>query len=389
MKVAVCHDRLSMRAGSERVAMEIAKALDAPIYTGRFNSGNTFDDLSEMEVHDLNGFPSQEASFLYPIVRMWDAKNFMDLELSPRVAWGPRPLGHDIKRHDLGREYDAVFASGQWAHFVSINNKNVAWYCHSPPRFLYDLREKVRLMYTPPLRNIFDLWTRYWSGMDQIAAKNVDMLIVNSENVRNRVEHYYRRDAEVVYPPVNTERFYFEEFGDYWLSVNRITPFKRVNMQLDIFAELPDERLVIVGEAEKGTEYQKKVSERIGRMDNVEWRKNVDDEVLVDLYARCKGTIQTSIDEDFGYVSVETMSSGHPCLAVCEGGFKEAIEHGRTGLLVGNEREEDFVVSRFVDEIKSFDEEGWSPREIQEEAQKYDTNRFRKKIREIAEEMIS
>jgi len=357
MQVAVAHDRLNQRAGSERVAMEIARIFDSPIYTGEYDPEGTFKRLEAMEVHDLNGLPESETSFLYPLVRMWDAKKFMELELPQ----------------------DVIFASGQWAHFVSLSNSKVIHYCHTPPRFLYDLHDRVKEMYAHPLKEFFRMWTSYWEPLDQKAAQEVDEILVNSENVRRRVRRYYGREATVVNPPVDTDKFHFKEFGDFFLSVNRLTPFKRVDIQLDAFEAL-DENLVIVGETEKMGGYQREIRERIEEMDNVRLEENVNDWRLAKLYSSCKATIQTAESEDWGYSPAESMASGKPCLAVNEGGFRETIKDGETGILI-----DEPYAENLAREIRNFDPSDFDPGYLQEYAEKFSEDSFEEKIRKLAE----
>jgi glycosyltransferase involved in cell wall biosynthesis len=144
----------------------------------------------------------------------------------------------------------------------------------------------------------------------------------------------------VICPPIEAGKYRFEEYGDFWLSVNRLYPEKRVDLQFDMFKELPSEKLVIVGGYTAGDQagaYYDKLVENIP--DNVEMLGVVSEMELIDLYSRCKGLVCTSIDEDFGITPLEAMASGKPVIAVQEGGFVETVLNGRTGLLVRAERD--------------------------------------------------
>jgi len=238
-------------------------------------------------------------------------------------------------------------------------------------------------MYGHPLKEFFQMWTSCWEPLDQKAAREVDEILVNSENVKGRVRKYYGREATVVNPPVDTDIFHFEEFGDFFLSVNRLTPFKRVDIQLDAFEAL-DENLVIVGEAEKAGGYQREIRERIEEMDNVRLEENVSDWYLAKLYSSCKATIQTSICEDFGYVPTESLAAGKPCLAVNEGGFRETIKDGKTGILI-----DEPYAENLVREIRSFDPSGFDPDYLREYAEKFSRDSFEERIRELARGYIN
>ena len=129
---------------------------------------------------------------------------------------------------------------------------------------------------------------------------------------------------------------YFIAIGyeNFWLSVNRLYPEKRIELQVEAFRILPEERLVIVGGYAKG-DHASLYAEKIGRNlpPNVSLRGEVSEDELRDLYARCKGHICTALDEDYGLTPLEAMASGKPVVAVNEGGYRETVTE-ETGLLV-------------------------------------------------------
>ncbi|MEM2618746.1 MAG: glycosyltransferase, partial [Candidatus Hadarchaeales archaeon] len=361
LRVAVVHDRLCNRGGGEKVAITIAEALHAEIYTANYEPEKTYS--INVSVHKTNPMPDLDWDKYYVIVRMLDAWSFARLaEL---------------------QDYDMIWMSGMWAPFAARNNPKNVLYCHSPNRPIYDLADSLRKRYGLRWRPIFDVWRWFWERMDKWAVGHVKRIVCNSKNVRERIRKYWNRDAEVVYPPVDTSKFYYDDAKDYWLSVNRMMPEKRIDLQLDVFERLPDERLVIVGSAEYGTAYQREMEKRIEKMDNVEWLGRVSDEKLYELYAHCKGTIQTAVDEDFGYVPPESMAAGKPCLAVNEGGFRESIEHGRTGLLI-----DEPYVENFVKAIKEFDPSHFDPNYLRAYAQKFSKENFVRRVREITKEVL-
>lgn len=325
MKVAVCHDRLMERSGGERVALVLAKAFDADLFTAKYVKENTFEWGRKLRVKEVGFSLEAPISQFSTAIWMLDAIKFSQLK--------------ELKKYDL------LITSGQLAHFASVQNPNNVWYCHTPNRALYDLHDEVRSRLGSLWKPAFDVWTKFWTPQDQKSVKHVRRIVVNSKNVRNRVRRFYKRDAEIVYPPVDIKKFRHNTPEDYWLSVQRIEPEKRLEIQLKVFERLPDEKLVIVGKGRHGRTYQKKVSRWIERLPNVKWIKEASDKELVELYSRCKGVIQTPLEEDFGFVPVEAMASGKPCIAVNEGGFRESIIHGKTGLLVKKPYVENFVKS--------------------------------------------
>ncbi|MCH7561596.1 MAG: glycosyltransferase [Thaumarchaeota archaeon] len=168
-----------------------------------------------------------------------------------------------------------------------------------------------------------------------LANPNIQNIITNSENTRKRIRNYLKRNAKIVYPPINTKNYASKKFGDYWLSVNRIYPAKRLELQLETFRILPRENLVIVG-AHTDRDISASYNTKILSMtpDNVSFVGRINANELANLYANCRGFIVTALDEDFGMAPVEAMASGKAVVAVNEGGFRETIINGKTGFLV-------------------------------------------------------
>jgi glycosyltransferase involved in cell wall biosynthesis len=139
----------------------------------------------------------------------------------------------------------------------------------------------------------------------------------------------------VIYPSVDTSAFKFKEYGDFWLSVNRLYPEKRIELQIEAFREMPDQKLIIVGGYAEGDHASAYAARLINSIpENVTLMGSVAEEKLLELYASCKGHITTAFDEDFGMTPIEAMASGKPTVAVKEGGYLETVLDGVTGLLV-------------------------------------------------------
>jgi glycosyltransferase involved in cell wall biosynthesis len=152
--------------------------------------------------------------------------------------------------------------------------------------------------------------------------------------VQSRILKYHNRDAEIIYPPVDTSLYRFREYGAFWLSVNRLYPEKQIDLQIESFSTMPEFKLLIVGSYAKGdhsTNYAKKIQNTIPP--NVKFLGELNDSKLLDLYAHCRGLICTALDEDFGLTPLEAMASGKPVVAVDSGGFPETVTPS-TGMLV-------------------------------------------------------
>jgi len=184
-------------------------------------------------------------------------------------------------------------------------------------------------------KHIFNLWVFLHKRWSEEQLKNLNMIVSISKNVQRRCEKFLGIRTPIIYPPIDCSQFRYREFGDFWLSVNRLYPEKRIELQLEAFRRMPHERLIVVGGFAKGDHAERYAKAIIRRAPpNVTFLGSISENKLVDLYSRCKGLICTAKDEDLGLTPLEAMASGKPVVAVDEGGFRESIVNGKTGYLV-------------------------------------------------------
>jgi glycosyltransferase involved in cell wall biosynthesis len=176
-----------------------------------------------------------------------------------------------------------------------------------------------------PLANYLRLW-------DYASAARVDEFIANSQNVRRRIWRCYRRESEVIYPPVAVETFFWKQPEDYYLVVSELVPYKRIDIAVSLFSRT-GRKLCVVGD---GPEYSRLKS--MARA-NIEFRGRVPDEELRELYARCRAYIMPG-EEDFGITAVEALASGKAVIALGHGGVLESAED-RSGAFFYDQPEED------------------------------------------------
>ncbi|WP_175265839.1 glycosyltransferase [Methanothrix thermoacetophila] len=318
MRVAIFLDYIGAIGGGERVALMLGRALGADIITTDLNP----------ELVDRLGYGDVTIKRLGDTIKLPPLK-----QISASLLFG---------MCDVSDGYDFFIFSGNWSHYAARKHHPNMWYCYTPVRAFYDLRESMISRQPGYFRRLVtSSWIRCHSWFDQRSVRNLDRIVAISETVRQRIEKYHKRSADVIYPPVDTGRFRFRTYGDFWLSVNRIYPEKRIDLQFDVFRKLPDERLVVVGGYAKGDHaesYYRRLVKKIP--DNVKMLGTVSEDELVDLYARCKGLVCTAMDEDFGLTPVEAMASGKPVVAVREGGYVETVVDGVTGELVAADRDE-------------------------------------------------
>jgi glycosyltransferase involved in cell wall biosynthesis len=359
MKIAIFHNFLDNIGGAEIVALTLAKELNADLYTTNVDS----DKIKKMGFEEV-----------LPRIK--------SLGKIPKNA----PFRHQLafwkfRRLNLGKKYDFYIIAGDWAMSGVVNNKPNLWYVHSPLNELWAFKDYVRNKVIEKWkRPLFDIWVWFNRRLNKKYAKHAQIIVCNSINTQNRIKKYYNRNAIVINPPIETSRYHYEKNKGYWLAVNRLTKAKRIELQMRAFAKLPNENLVIVGSYEKGSrpfENYKKYVESI-KPQNVKILNWAEDKTLKELYTNCKGFITTSRDEDFGMTPIEAMAAGKPVIAPNEGGYKETIINGKTGILI-----DEINSDKIVEAIKII---GKNPKKYKaaclKQAKKFDTKEFIKKIKE-------
>jgi glycosyltransferase involved in cell wall biosynthesis len=229
-------------------------------------------------------------------------------------------------------DYDWALYSGFYAP-VSVHNGSDRLnmlYCHTPPRFAYDLRNYYLERLPPPLRPAFRWLSRYVKSEYEAALARMDRVFANSANVKERLRRHLGRDAEVVYPPCDVDSFTWQGQGDYYLSLARLEEYKRVDRLIMAFRHLPHRRLVV---ASGGRQYRRLLRLAAG-MPNVHFTGWLDETALNRLIGSAIATLYIPKDEDFGISPVESMAAGKPVIGVAEGGLLETVVHGETGLLL-------------------------------------------------------
>ncbi len=313
MRVLILHDRFQFRGGAERLVLELAQTLNADIVT-EFWTNETYprEEVSGKLIVLSEGEPS---AIVFRYVRaQW---NFW---------W---------KTRKLLRDYDMLVFSGNNCLSAAIRpliGKKTVFYCHSPVRYVYDLLAKRRA-------DELTLWKRvlyYDIGKWGIRAiyraglARMQLVIANSENVRDRLARFCHTDARIVYPPIRTKIFQWIGQSDYYLSFARVDALKRIDVIVQAFQRMSDKKLIIVS----GGEDLETIRSLAAGHSNISVRGWVEADTLRDLVGRAIATIYIPIDEDFGMSPVESMAAGKPCIGVDEGGLKETIIEGQTGMRI-------------------------------------------------------
>jgi glycosyltransferase involved in cell wall biosynthesis len=248
-------------------------------------------------------------------------------------------------------------------------------YCHSPPRYLWDLQDDYAQSAEAGGvvgRALFRATVPRVREFERQAAARVTHFIANSAFVRDRIRHCYGREAEVIHPPVALEEFTAAPGPPdvFYLIVSQLTPYKRVDIAVDAFNRL-GRRLVIIGE---GSE-RRRLEARAGK--NIVLMGAQPFSVLKDHYRRCRALVFPGI-EDFGIVPLEAQASGRPVIAYGKGGVLESVLDGVTGLFFPGQTPEDLVaaVEKFEADMDRFD-----PGACRRQAERFSPDKFQGELR--------
>jgi glycosyltransferase involved in cell wall biosynthesis len=354
MRAAIVHYWLLNWRGGEKVLESLCRLLpEADIFTLFYDPGAV---TPEIRRHKIT------ASFLNPLRRSYR-------QLLPLM---PLALEHfDLRGYDLVISSESGPAKGV---LTGASTRHIC-YCHTPMRYLWDLYPAYLHEWSPawkrplmaPLTNYLRLW-------DFASAARVDEFIANSENVRRRIRKAWRRESQVVYPPVAVENFFWREPEDYYLVVAELVAYKRIDMAVRVFSRL-GRPLRIVGD---GPEYR-----RLRHMagSTIEFCGRVPDAQLRELLARCRALVVPG-DEDFGMASVEALASGKPVVALGRGGTLESVPASDPLGGVFYDAPDDAQLAEAVERFERVEAQV-RPAELQAWAAQFSEARFLARMREI------
>ena len=358
-KIALFSNFLDNIGGAENLTLILARELDADIYTTNVDQ----DKIARMGFEGLKIKSIGKVPLNAPFRQQATLARFRKLNLK--------------------NQYDLYIITGDWAVSGSVNNKPNMEYFHSPVNEIFEFRSFVKSQLEAWKRPLFDIWAAYNRALYKKYFNQVDIPIANSENTKNRIIKYLNEDAKVIHPPVETQKYRYEKNGDFWLSVNRLTPHKRIDLQLNAFSKLPNEKLVIVGSYEKGAKHFESHRAYLENLKpaNVEFINWATQDELLTLYANCKAFITTAQNEDFGMTPLEAMASGKPVIAANEGGYKETVVNGKTGVLIDGISADKLVeaIRQITDRVHEY------KNDCINRAKKFDTDIFVNRIKETVQ----
>ncbi len=357
MRVALVHDYLSQDGGAERVLKAFHEIWpEAPIFV-LFHDKNKIPYFVEADVRE---------SFISRLP--WGRKKYQWY-----LPWMPLATErHNLHDFEVVISSTSAFAKGV---LTRPNTLHIS-YCHTPTRYLWtDTHEYLEdLKYNRLIKAFLPRLIHHLRLWDKMSVDRVDHFIANSHTVKNRIQKYYRRDSEVIYPPVDVEKFKIaNEIGDYFLAGGRLVPYKRFDLLIKVFNRL-GYKLKIFG---IGPELQK--LKKIAK-NNIEFLGLVTDEEKSELMSRAKAFLHPQV-EDLGITPIESMAAGRPVIAYPVGGAGETVVHGETGIFFRDQTWESLL-----DTVMHFNHENWDSPKIREHAEKFGVDNFKKYIREYVED---
>ena len=303
----ILHDAFAFKGGGERLVYLLCRDLEADLAFG-YRNKKTF-NLDEL------------------------SNNLINLESESKLpAWRTIKRLHTFRnKTKFLYRYKNVIYTGQNSSLAVSNHsegKNI-YYCFTPPRSMYDLKESHLASQTPLERLRHVLYNTFYQPLYENAIRKMDVILADSKNVQNRIQKFLGLESTVLYPPCDVDKFNWMGQEDYYLSTARLTSYKRVDIIIQAFIKLPQKRLIITSTGPD----EKKLKQLAEGFANIQFTGDINDNELKNLIGNAITTIYIPKDEDFGISPVESMAAGKPVIGSGEGGLLETVIHGETGWL--------------------------------------------------------
>lgn len=354
-KIALVHDFLREYGGAERVVEALHEMFpDAPLYTA-------FVDKESLGIH-WKKFQS------WNIIESWAASI-----PGIRFLYSPlRVLAANFFESFNFQEYDFVISSTNMYMAKAVKTKlptKHLCYCHTPPRSLYGYTTMTDWKKNPITHVLGSLINHYMRIVDFNTAQRPTQIIANSQEVRRRIQKFYRRDSVVIYPPIDVpQTLPKKKKENFCLFVGRLAASKHVDLVVRACTSMR-KKLIVVGSG-KPLEYLQSIAGP-----TVTFTGSVDDATLHDLYNKASMLIYPAEDEDFGMIPVEAMAHGTPVIVHHSGGFLESVIEGKTGVFIRSFEEDELIRA-----IQRCENTAWDASALYEHAKMFSKQRFQQEI---------
>jgi glycosyltransferase involved in cell wall biosynthesis len=348
-KIAIVYDRVNKWGGAERVLLALHKIFPkAPLYTSVYDAKSA---------PWAKVFPRVVTSFLQRFPFTKSNHEF----LAPLMPLAFESF--DLTGFDLVISVTSEAAKGVKTKPGTLH----VCYCLTPTRYLwsgYDeyFKDTVFKGITKPIISYLRKW-------DKKASGRPDKIIAISTEVQKRIKKYYKKNSEIVFPPVDTTLIHINRVNKrkYYLIVSRLVGYKKVDLAIEAFNKL-DYPLVIVGIGREAQELKSKSKP------NIKFVGSVSEKELVKYYQNAKALIMPQ-EEDFGIVAPEAQSFGVPVIAYKKGGALDTVIEGKTGIFFKNQ-----TVKSLMQAVEKFDRMSFNDRILKENAKRFSFEVFKKGI---------
>ncbi|HGA0701181.1 TPA: glycosyltransferase family 4 protein [Bacillus cereus] len=367
MKIAIVHDWLVTYAGAEKVLEQMLEV---------FPEADLFSLVDFLDDKDRGFIKNKKVSTTFVQKLPFAKKKYRNyLPLMPLA----------IEQLDLSK-YDVILSSSHAVAKGVLTGPDQLHisYVHSPIRYAWDLQHQY-LKEANLEKGLKGLLTksilhkiRNW---DYRTANGVDYFIGNSKFIGRRIWKVYRRESEVIYPPVDISAFTLhEQKEDFYITASRMVPYKKIDLIVEAFAHMPDKKLIVIGDGPDFDKIKAKAKS------NVQLLGYQSFEVLKSHMQRAKAFVFAA-EEDFGITPVEAQACGTPVITYGKGGATETVldlnNEKPTGLFFKEQ-----AVESIVEKINEFEQsyDKFTPSNCRENAIRFSPERFREEIRSIVEE---
>ncbi len=376
IKIALIHDHLAQDGGAEKVLDVLAEMFpQAVIYTLLYDKKKVEQRFRDRKI---------EASIIQKLP--FGVK---------RYKWylGLMPMAvefFDLREFNLVISDTSSFAKG----VITSSDTPHICYCHTPTRYLWsDTHQYINeLKYNKYFKKVISMVLSRLRIWDFVAASRVDFFIANSNTVKDRIKKYYHRQSHVIYPPVEVNKFYISDLSQqkkedrYFLAGCRLAPYKRIDILIEAFLKLgQDYKLKIFGD---GIDL-KRLKKIAKGATNIEFLGRVNSRKLAYLYSNCQAYLNPQ-EEDFGITVIEAMASGRPVIAFRKGGAMETIKENETGLFFDKQDNDSIIkIIKIFSESTNSGQYLWHSKKIRDEALKFETENFRRNIKQFILDKIN
>lgn len=363
MKTALVHEWLVNYMGSEKCLESFVNIYpDSEVFT-------LFDFLDEFDRNIILKGKKPSTSFIQDL----------PFSESKRTSYLPfYPFA--IEQFDLSN-FDVILSS---SHSVAKGvltgcDQLHICYCHTPIRYAWDLYHQY-IKSTGLNKGLKGLIAKYilhrirlW---DSSTSNRVNYFIANSKYIARRIKKIYNRDADVIYPPVDVDRFNICNAKDnYYIAISRFVPYKKIDTIVKAFSQMPEKRLLVIGDGPDKKKIKSLASKNIdliGHQKTEELKK----------YLEHSKALIFAAEEDFGITVVESLAAGTPVIALNRGGTAETVKDGINGIHFDMQTEKSIIAA-----VKRFEnlENELHPEIVRETSLQYSRSNFERNIKEYVE----